>query len=61
MTIYRLRGGWPAARRGARLVTEAGHERSGWTDEGAFGYPALVPGGTLAVPCHRYTMKVLKP
>jgi len=30
------------------------YERCGWVDEGAFDYPAEVPGGTLPVPCHRY-------
>jgi GNAT superfamily N-acetyltransferase len=30
------------------------YERSGWTDGGAFDYPAAVDGGTIPVPCHRY-------
>jgi ribosomal protein S18 acetylase RimI-like enzyme len=30
------------------------YERSGWTDEGRFDYPASTERGTLAVPCHRY-------
>jgi GNAT superfamily N-acetyltransferase len=34
------------------------YERSGWTDEGPFDYPAAVPGGTIAVPCHRYVKAV---
>jgi ribosomal protein S18 acetylase RimI-like enzyme len=34
------------------------YERSGWTDEGLFDYPAAVAGGTIAVPCHRYVKPV---
>jgi GNAT superfamily N-acetyltransferase len=34
------------------------YERSGWTDGGAFEYPANVDAGTLAVPCHRYVKPV---
>ena len=34
------------------------YERSGWTDGGAFDYPAAVEGGTIAVPCHRYVKSV---
>jgi GNAT superfamily N-acetyltransferase len=30
------------------------YQRCGWTDEGPFDYSAPVPGGTIAVPCHRY-------
>ena len=31
------------------------YERAGWVDEGAFDYEAGVEGGTIAVPCRRYT------
>jgi ribosomal protein S18 acetylase RimI-like enzyme len=34
------------------------YERSGWTDAGAFDYPAATEGGAIPVPCHRYTKKV---
>ena len=34
------------------------YERSGWTDRGAFDYPANVEKGTLPVPCHRYVKAV---
>ncbi|MGW7681980.1 N-acetyltransferase family protein [Kribbella sp. NPDC054772] len=34
------------------------YERSGWTDAGAFDYPAAVGDGTLPVPCHRYVKAV---
>jgi GNAT superfamily N-acetyltransferase len=34
------------------------YERSGWTDGGAFDYPAAVEGGTVPVPCHRYVKRV---
>lgn len=34
------------------------YERSGWTDEGRFDYPAATERGTLAVPCHRYVKPV---
>jgi GNAT superfamily N-acetyltransferase len=34
------------------------YERSGWTDEGGFDYPASVERGTLPVPCHRYVKDV---
>ncbi|MEV5965064.1 GNAT family N-acetyltransferase [Kribbella sp. NPDC051952] len=34
------------------------YERSGWTDGGAFDYPASVADGTLPVPCHRYQKPV---
>lgn len=34
------------------------YERSGWTDGGAFDYPASVERGTLPVPCHRYLKQV---
>jgi GNAT superfamily N-acetyltransferase len=34
------------------------YERSGWTDGGAFDYPAAVGSGTLPVPCHRYLKQV---
>jgi ribosomal protein S18 acetylase RimI-like enzyme len=30
------------------------YERRGWIDEGPFDHAAPVPGGTMAVPCHRY-------
>jgi len=30
------------------------YERSGWTDGGAFDYPAPTDGGPIPVPCHRY-------
>ncbi len=31
------------------------YERAGWIDEGGFDYEAAVDGGTIAVPCRRYT------
>jgi GNAT superfamily N-acetyltransferase len=34
------------------------YERSGWADGGAFDYPAVVEGGTVPVPCHRYVKSV---
>lgn len=34
------------------------YERSGWTDAGAFDYPADTPNGPIPVPCHRYTKQV---
>jgi len=34
------------------------YERCGWTDSGAFDYPASVERGTLPVPCHRYVKAV---
>jgi len=34
------------------------YERSGWTDGGAFDYPASVERGTLPIPCHRYLKQV---
>ncbi|TDW15817.1 GNAT family N-acetyltransferase [Kribbella kalugense] len=34
------------------------YERSGWTDGGAFDYPAAVDGGSVPVPCHRYVKPV---
>jgi GNAT superfamily N-acetyltransferase len=34
------------------------YERSGWTDEGDFYYPATGPDGPIDVPCHRYTKAV---
>jgi GNAT superfamily N-acetyltransferase len=34
------------------------YERSGWTDEGAFDYPAATAGGPMPVPCHRYVKDV---
>lgn len=34
------------------------YERSGWTDEGPFDYPASVERGTVAVPCRRYVKDV---
>ena len=34
------------------------YERSGWIDEGPFDYAAAVGGGTIAVPCRRYTKPV---
>ena len=34
------------------------YERSGWTDEGLFDYPASVERDTLPVPCHRYVKDV---
>ena len=36
------------------------YERAGWSDEGGFDYEAAVEGGTIAVPCGRYT-KLVKP
>ena len=34
------------------------YERSGWTDAGAFDYPADTENGPIPVPCHRYTKQV---
>jgi GNAT superfamily N-acetyltransferase len=34
------------------------YERSGWTDGGAFDYPAAVDGGSVPVLCHRYVKPV---
>ncbi|WP_433161873.1 GNAT family N-acetyltransferase [Kribbella sp. CA-247076] len=34
------------------------YERSGWTDAGAFDYPATTESGPIPVPCHRYTKAV---
>jgi len=34
------------------------YERCGWTDEGPFDYAARVPGGTIAVPSHRYVRQL---
>ncbi|MEV0272069.1 GNAT family N-acetyltransferase [Hamadaea sp. NPDC050747] len=31
------------------------YERCGWVDDGMFTYQAEVEGGTLSVPCHRYS------
>ena len=34
------------------------YERSGWRDEGPFEHAAPAPGGTVAVPAHRYVKDV---
>jgi GNAT superfamily N-acetyltransferase len=34
------------------------YERSGWTDEGMFDYPAATADGPIPVPCHRYVKDV---
>ncbi len=34
------------------------YEHQGWVDEGWFEHEAPAPGGTVAVPCHRYTKKL---
>jgi GNAT superfamily N-acetyltransferase len=34
------------------------YERSGWTDEGLFDYPAATADGPMPVPCHRYVKDV---
>jgi GNAT superfamily N-acetyltransferase len=34
------------------------YERSGWTDEGPFDYPAAGDAGPIPVPCHRYVKRV---
>jgi ribosomal protein S18 acetylase RimI-like enzyme len=34
------------------------HERNGWTDAGAFDYPAATEAGPIPVPCHRYVKDV---
>ncbi len=34
------------------------YKRQGWTDEGAFEHAAPVGDGSIAVPCHRYVMRV---
>lgn len=49
----------------AWLAVAAGNERAkrfyarnGWTDEGAFDYPAATDAGPIPVACHRYVKKV---
>jgi uncharacterized glyoxalase superfamily protein PhnB/GNAT superfamily N-acetyltransferase len=37
------------------------YERRGWVDEGPFDYVTAVPGGTVAVPAHRYVKAVGPP
>jgi ribosomal protein S18 acetylase RimI-like enzyme len=37
------------------------YERAGWLDEGGFDYEAAVEGGTIAVPCRRYTKLLSMP
>lgn len=32
--------------------------RRGWTDDGAFDYPATTQAGAIPVPCHRYVKPV---
>lgn len=34
------------------------YERSGWTDEGPFDYPASSDRGTIPVPAHRYVKQL---
>ncbi|MGH8838598.1 MAG: GNAT family N-acetyltransferase, partial [Jiangellaceae bacterium] len=34
------------------------YERMGWTDEGAFDYPAANAGSTIPVPCLRYVKRL---
>jgi ribosomal protein S18 acetylase RimI-like enzyme len=34
------------------------YERSGWTDEGDFRYPAEGPDGPIDVPCRRYVKRM---
>jgi GNAT superfamily N-acetyltransferase len=34
------------------------YAREGWSDAGAFDYPAAIEGGTVLVPCHRYEKHV---
>lgn len=34
------------------------YERCGWTDAGAFDYPASSEDGSIPVPCHRYVKPV---
>lgn len=34
------------------------YEHAGWSDEGPFDYAAASEGGTIVVPCHRYTKAV---
>jgi ribosomal protein S18 acetylase RimI-like enzyme len=34
------------------------YERSGWSDGGAFDYPAVTESGPVPVPCHRYVKKI---
>ncbi|MEV0288980.1 GNAT family N-acetyltransferase [Kribbella sp. NPDC050820] len=34
------------------------YERSGWSDAGAFDYPAGTDSGPIPVPCHRYVKPV---
>jgi ribosomal protein S18 acetylase RimI-like enzyme len=54
-----------AGHRRAWLAVAAGnvqarrfYERCGWADEGLFDYAAVISGGTIAVPCHRYVKSV---
>jgi len=63
------RGEQDAARRApvAWLAVAAGnararrfYERNGWTDAGPFDYAAEVEGGTMVVPCRRYTKRVCR-
>ena len=37
------------------------YERGGWRDEGPFDYAAAVAGGSISVPCQRYTKLVGHP
>lgn len=37
------------------------YERSGWTDEGPFDYPAATDDGPVPVLCHRYVKRVDQP
>lgn len=37
------------------------YERRGWTDGGAFDYPANTQVGSIPVPCHRYVKAVQAP
>jgi ribosomal protein S18 acetylase RimI-like enzyme len=34
------------------------YDRNGWTDEGDFIYQAVDEGGSINVPCHRYTRRL---
>ena len=42
----------------ANARARAFYERAGWVDEGEFDYSAATEGGTVTVPCRRYTKRL---
>jgi GNAT superfamily N-acetyltransferase len=50
-------GAWLAVARGNARARRF-YERSGWTDEGSFDYPAATADGPMPVPCHRYVKRL---